>query len=1562
MSNPLVAPVKDSTTAVSGVPLLEGALDLKSAIESGDWASVAMGAVGTALDALTAVMDPFGTVFAAGVGWLIEHVGPLKEALNALTGNADEIAAQAETWTNIAKELGEVSVELVDLVEKDLGSWTGDAADAYRKQAKNTSTLIQSAQKGSEGAGSGVKTAGEVVAAVRTLVRDIIAELIGHLISWALQVVFTLGIGLTWVVPQVVAAVAKTASKIAGLTTKLVKALKALMPLLKKVDNLFGDASKALKNLKGGTVKPSGKPKDIDTKPRGGDHTRGNPEGDGSTHSSGAGNDHRGGGGGGNNHSSGDNNHRGGDGNQGGEGSPGGGGSRGGRGPDEGTSSSSSNKPDNPRDRSAGPENRNYRSDPVDVATGEVVLTQVDLELPGPLKLLFERTHVSSYRAGRRFGRTWSSFVDQRLEVDDEHVCYFSPDGRILVYPLPADARPVLPVEGPRWPLSLGPDGTATVTDHRRGQILRFAARRGAVLPLRAIEGDGHRVDVEYDESGSPTVFRHSAGVTVGLRTERGRVTELRVLGDRADADVVVMSYRYNASGHLTGIVDSSGIPLLLDYDTEGRLAGWQDRNGVWYRHVYDRHGRCVRAVGTDGFLDGTFDYDRTRLVTTHTDSLGHRTVFQLNEANQTVAETDPLGHTTTFEWNRYDRLLSRTDALGHTTRYDYDDEGRVTSVTRPDGSVALLEHDGEVLYSVTVHEGDRSFRRFYDESAPDPLREPVGVATPIRLDPGAEPGATRDSDDRDQFGRPRSVPDGTGTRTQLGWTVSGLPALRIRAGRDRATWRYDGEGNEVEHVDELGRAVRSEYGPFDRLTATIDPAGGRTTYRYDTELRPVSVTNPNGLTWTYRYDPRGLLIEQTDFDGRTGRYDYDAAGRLVHSVDLHGRSTEYRYDVLGNLIEVHAPAGSTWYAYDPVGEAVRVASADSVVEFERDAYGRVVRETIDGRTVAFGYDAERNSLRRRTPSGAESEWFFDVEDRPISLLGAGHTVRYAYDDAGRPDGRTIDDAYLFQETFGPDDRLATQTLFTNDGPGRARAFDYTPDGRLAATSDPIAGRTTFGRDALGRLTTVASNGFREDFGYDAASNLTVGTVTGAWPAGAEAGPRFYERNTLKAAGAVTYEHDPLGRRVLRREAHPSGERIWHYVWDAADRLIGVATPDGGRWRYRYDPLGRRIAKHRLGPDGGVVESVEFAWDGDILIEQVRTDPDGTRHVITWDRHPDSGEPVTQRERGPGGESFHSVVNDAVGTPLELLDADGEMAWYGRRTVWGRHLPSAGEKTRTPLRFPGQYADDETGLHYNVHRYYDPATARYLSQDPPGLEAGPNPVAYPGDPYATSDPLGLMDCGGTGSGGTPGKPGGGHNAGNTGGSAKKPKPPVPDRTKKPNYQPQPKPEPKPKPPVPDRTKKPNYQPQPKPQPNNKVPTKDDFVAPPTPQKYNRMTVQGTYTFTPNPQKLPGSGYNDIVPMQNKISTSIVNDKINGWKANGEMNTPVKIPVYYPPNNPNQLSLMGDKHHTFVGAMQSGRPIELTLVKPPGGVGMANMRKNWNDTVWDNFQQGEAWRL
>ncbi|MER6877423.1 DUF6531 domain-containing protein, partial [Amycolatopsis sp. NPDC000673] len=706
MSNPLIAETKDSTKAYSGITLLESGEMVKSGIESGDWASIAMGAVGVALDVLSTAMDPFGSILAAGVGWLIEHVGPLKQALEALTGKADEIKAQAETWQNVAKELESIGKDLTACVEKDLQSWTGEAADSYRERTKDVANLLGAAQKGTEGAASGVKTAGEVVAAVRMLVRDIIAQLVGHLISWALQVLFTAGIGMAWVLPQVVGAVAKTAAQLAKITKQLVAALKALMPLLKKAGVLFEDAAKALKGIKGGKPKPSGAPKNIETKPKpkpenekGGDSTTASgdhsgppkeevkPQGDHSppppkdeTKPQG-------------NHSEQP---------RGEEPAPSD------RGGNQGESGKTPPK-DDPKaaDTRGGADECKTAGDPVDVVRGSVLIKDVDLELPSPLVL--ERLHVSSYRSGRWFGPSWTSTVDQRLEADSEFVRFYAADGRILVYP--RSAEPVLPLEGPRRPLTATDDGYLLV-DPVNGTELRFGPGRGGVFPLLSeTDAAGDRMDVEYGESGAPRLIRHSAGYRVALDAEAGRITAIRVLGEGQEP-VLVRTFGYDDLGRLVRVFNSSGVATQYDYDADGRITGWQDRNGIWYRYIYDADGRCVRTVGDRGVYDGEFAYDREQRITRYTNALGHVTEFHFNEASQPTKDVSPLGATTVSTWDRYDRLLSRTDPLGRTTGFEYTAEGMLTAVVRPDGSRAQVSSAPDGTLTVTVETAERAWRR----------------------------------------------------------------------------------------------------------------------------------------------------------------------------------------------------------------------------------------------------------------------------------------------------------------------------------------------------------------------------------------------------------------------------------------------------------------------------------------------------------------------------------------------------------------------------------------------------------------------------------------------------------------------------------------------------------------------------------------------------------------------------------------------------------------------------------------------------------------------------------
>ena len=217
-------------------------------------------------------------------------------------------------------------------------------------------------------------------------------------------------------------------------------------------------------------------------------------------------------------------------------------------------------------------------------------------------------------------------------------------------------------------------------------------------------------------------------------------------------------------------------------------------------------------------------------------------------------------------------------------------------------------------------------------------------------------------------------------------------------------------------------------------------------------------------------------------------------------------------------------------------------------------------------------------------------------------------------------------------------------------------------------------------------------------------------------------------------------------------------DEVWHYLWDAWDRLRTVTTPDGQTFEYTYDPSGRRLSKT------GDSASVVFAWHGTRLVEQVSTGEE----VVSWSYLPGRFTPSAQTHSSTAGSElragellldspaaaasqaevdrrFYALVTDHIDTPAALLNPDtGALVGRAHATMWGQTVWTG--EADTPWRYPGQYHDAETGLHYNHHRYYQPGTGRYLSPDPLGLAPAPNPYAYVGNPSVLVDPTGLAPC------------------------------------------------------------------------------------------------------------------------------------------------------------------------------------------------------------------------
>ncbi|WP_327349392.1 DUF6531 domain-containing protein [Streptomyces sp. NBC_01321] len=1032
-------------------------------------------------------------------------------------------------------------------------------------------------------------------------------------------------------------------------------------------------------------------------------------------------------------------------------------------------------------------------TDPVDLATGRMYLPQTDIELPGILPLVFTRRTESGCTVGRFLGPSWTSTVDERLQIDAIGVVHVTADGLLIRYPHPAPGAPTTPETGRgRTLLARDINGDYTVTDPDSGLVLDFTTPSGSepggdgeAWLSDITDRNGHTISVDRDEDGLPLALVHSAGHQVNLSTADGRVTTLSLAGaGEGGADLPLMSYGYQ-DGDLATVSKPSGATTTFVYDDRRRVTAWIDSNNSRYDYAYDDRDRVVTEGGEAGHVQIALTYtepdpETGHRTTTLTTADGHATRHLFGPGCRLLAVTDPLGHTTRFTYDPRGNLLSRTDPLGLRTAFSYDEDGRLISTTGPDGGelrtvrgpfglpVEVVGPDGNRVLHEFDERGNRTAvtdpagsttRYTYDRAGRlTSVTDALGATTRVVCDAAGLPaevtgptGAVTRTE-RDALGRPVRVTDPVGGVTRLEWHADGQ--LARRTGPDGATesWTYDGEGNRLTHTDASGGVTRSEYTHFDLPLARTGPDGARYEFEHDAELRLTRVTNPQGLAWSYAYDAAGNIVSETDFDGRTLSYRVDAVGRLAARTDALGGTISFERDQLGQVVSKDVDGHVTTYLYDRAGRLQEAAGPDSELRYQYDRRGKVKTELVDGRPVSYSYDALGRRTRRITPTGHVTSYTYGTDGQAHRLTTGGHRIDFTHDAVGRELTRAFDDALTMTSAWDEAGRLSAQHITAGARPVNSRAYSYRADGHLISVADRKSGTRTFDLDRAGRVTAVHAQGWTERYAYDDAGNQTSASWPSGHPGSEATGPRAYTGTTITRAGNVRFEHDALGRVTLRQKTRLSRKPdTWRYTWDTENRLTSVTTPDGTRWRYRYDPLGRRTAKQRLSvADGSVAEEVRFTWDGLTLCEQTSHQPDTPNTVaLTWDHRGHT--PLAQTERILTADDrqeeidrrFFAIATDLIGTPAELIDESGDIAWRSRSTLWGTTAWSRNSGTYTPLRFPGQYYDPETGLHYNLFRHYDPETARYATPDPLGLAPAPNPVAYVDNPHRWTDPLGL---------------------------------------------------------------------------------------------------------------------------------------------------------------------------------------------------------------------------
>ncbi|WP_081077011.1 RHS repeat-associated core domain-containing protein [Burkholderia pseudomultivorans] len=1120
------------------------------------------------------------------------------------------------------------------------------------------------------------------------------------------------------------------------------------------------------------------------------------------------------------------------------------------------------------------------KAEPVDVTTGEVVVQQNDFTVSGRLPLVWDRHYASHDRYAGTIGIGWQTPADIRLELIRNEgrigaVAHF-PDHVTAFNTVPAD-------DG--WPARTydWQHGHALYCDDGRMVLrTREGIEYGFVLPSRwreaasAIDGDSRlmlSIDRMADLHGNAWAFErdvHGAlarlvewkregrtGRLVKCGTGRGPHAGLLISLTMIDASGnahPLVSYEHDREHNLAAAIDAMAHPHHFHYADEHRMVSHTSARGVSFYYSYrqgdDGMWRVDHAWGDNGLYDYRFVYDRARMETRVTNSLGHTSIMQMTEREMPIAEIDPLGGVTGYRYDPQGRTSAVIDPAGHMTAWEYDSYGNLIVQILPDGSTIKTEfspHHHPVCITLI---GGRQWRYEWDAFG-NLLAEidPSGAISRYTYDEygqlvehiGPRGASTRFDYDRDgnlaeqinALGHRKQYRydaraylidaiDVLGQQRKYEYDRNGNLTRATEPGGREIHCVYDAEGNLTRYRDTAGHVTQMEYSPLGEIRKQIAPDGTEVEYRYDTEGQLIGVVNERGELYALERDAVGRIVVETDYWGQARYYQYGIASELLYSTDPLGQTIEYRYDQLGRIVEKRVPHPEhdngvqiNNFTYDRHGDLVLAQNPYCRVEFLYDDTGRVIEERQgDDFTIASDYDTFGNRVERRTR--------FITGSTVVE-----HTVHYTYDALNSVTSIQIDGMapiVLGRDTLGQicteqltanlrremsyesDGQLASQrTLLTGTGVLFASEYTYGANGELFERRDSRSGIERFQYDPVGRVIAhLDPTGQLCRYLYDPASDLMK--------------TRTRERRTSDAATPAKngrwvregeydntyYAHDRIGNLIRKQDVKQ--DLTLH--WDAAGQLVetaavrpalassrGTLTHIRTSARYGYDPFHRRVRKivhTHTAEAGGTLQQQpsyvsRFFWDGNTLVAEYAADserggipsPNVTENmqplsyvspecsrtdtgmlpdtlVSEWIYYPETFRPLaivqenlkvdevfvcaSKESRGARG-MIRFFQNDPNGAPVRMYDVGGKIVWEAR------YLPTGGTeciggKIAQPLRLQGQYYDDESGLTYNRHRYYDSTTGNFISQDSIGLVGGTNLYRFAPNILEWIDPFG----------------------------------------------------------------------------------------------------------------------------------------------------------------------------------------------------------------------------
>jgi RHS repeat-associated protein len=742
-----------------------------------------------------------------------------------------------------------------------------------------------------------------------------------------------------------------------------------------------------------------------------------------------------------------------------------------------------------------------------------------------------------------------------------------------------------------------------------------------------------------------------------------------------------------------------------------------------------------VRSGGTD-VLQAYSDYT-DHLPGTITDAAGHDTDITYNSTGQPLTVTNAKNETTTYTYDTNGYVQTVTGPVsGATTTYTYDAYGRVEGVEDADGYIVVSDYDNLNRLTQRTYPDDTTETFTYNKLSLGEQADRLGRVTRYFYDGFGRLIATRDPAGRTisqqwcDCGAMDALVDANGNRTRWERDVQGRVTREIRADNTTETLHtYDLAGRLKTVTDPKDQVTTHSYNLDDSLSGTAytdeEIETPNVSYTYDAYYARVATMVDGIGTTSYTYKTPGtngagqIATVDGPLTNDTIAYAYDELGRVTQrTINGSANQVDWTFDALGRVTSEENLLGEFTYAYDGVTNRLATVtypnsqtSTYSYFDEENDHRLQTIHHKYPNASTLskfdYTYDAVGNILTWRQQADSTAvmwEYGYDLADQLVSAVkkstGTPASIlqrfAYAYDPAGNRTVEQIDDAV----TLSAYDNLNRLTSQAPGGPMVIMGTLNEP-GTVTISGNPAA--------------VDANNNFRG----------TVPTATGT---------NTFTVVAKDASGNTTtqqFEVDVAGTgKTLAYDANGNltADGLRTFEWDAVNRLR-LLEESVTRMEFDYDADSRLSEARRYESSALISSNIRVWCDAEACQERL-----------------DSGTPVTRDRFAYGfqeGTNAQFMVRDHLGSIESAVDNNGALVGRSAYDPFGRRTSTSSMPTW--IGYGGHDTFDQGDLGFAHYRVYDPAAARWLTEDPLGLAAGPNLYAFvDSDPIGYSDPDGLV--------------------------------------------------------------------------------------------------------------------------------------------------------------------------------------------------------------------------